>query len=85
MKEHAILLGCAAIPIANCRSLEISKTTIGVICKKNIAIIWDDDKCAKLDVIFSSFSCNFRDNFVERGLLTMVISTKNWKNFCIYP
>ena len=29
----------------------------------------------KTNIIFSSFLCNFHDNFVERGLLTMVIDT----------
>ena len=29
----------------------------------------------KLDIIFSPFSCNFQDNFVKQGLLTMLIST----------
>ena len=47
--------------------------------KKDITIIWNDDQCAKLDIIFSSFSCNFHDNFVERGLLTLVISTEELK------
>ena len=43
--------------------------------KKDIAMFWNVDQCDKLDIIFPSFSCNFHDNFVELGLLTMEIGT----------
>ena len=72
MKDHAIFLGCVAIPIANSRSLDISKITMGAIYQKRHS---NHNQCAKRDIIFSSFSYNFHDDFVERGIPTMVIST----------